>query len=246
MGFLATPHLPTAKVTALLVSPQYEEILQDLQGYGLTLLLTEPCADLQPSVCLHPDLLCHLLGGNRAVLYPYSYGLSESLTALGFTLIPADTPLRPQYPFDVGLNAARVGDLLFCHPEYTDKTVLSGTTYRQVIPVKQGYTKCSVLIVDERHLITADRGIAAAAQAAGLEVLLCSPGGVRLDGYDYGFIGGATVKLAPDTVYFTGKLSSHRDAAAIRDFLRNCGVQILEGPGDGLIDIGSLLPLLEE
>ena len=60
------------------------------------------------------------------------------------------------------------------------------------VNVSQGYAKCSTCVVGEDAIITYDRGIAKAADAAGMDVLVIEPGHVDLPGYDTGFIGGAS------------------------------------------------------
>ena len=70
-------------------------------------------------------------------------------------------------------------------------------------------------------------------------------GGIRLDGYAYGFIGGAGVKLSKSQIYFTGKLSSHRDGAKIKSFIEKRNIEIMEGCFDSLNDIGSMIPIME-
>ena len=71
--------------------------------------------------------------------------------------------------------------------------------------VTQGYANCSVAVVDERWIITADCGIARACRAAGLDVLQICPGFIR-SGMVLGFIGGCCGKLGADQLAFTGRL----------------------------------------
>lgn len=244
--FVKSPNLPCKRVTAMLLSPQYLEILSDLISLGIELVLTEDCADVQPSVSFHADILCHHLGDENILIYPYSYGLKESLLRLNMNVSLAQAPLSPQYPNDIRLNAARVGNRLICNKKYTDSTILSSVTYENIIDVPQGYAKCSVLAVDENSIITADRLIAQAFNKHGGTALLINEGSVRLDGYAYGFIGGAAAKLSSNTIYFTGKLAKHRDKDKIKDFLKERKIDIIEGSYDSLVDIGSMLPLTEQ
>ena len=58
------------------------------------------------------------------------------------------------------------------------------------IHVKQGYTRCSLLPVDDRSFITSDAGIAKTLAEHDTDVLLIHPGHIHLPGFDYGFIGG--------------------------------------------------------
>ena len=114
-----------------------------------------------------------------------------------------------------------------------------------LIPVRQGYAKCSTAVVSEHAIITADSGIANAASLAGLDVLKLQPGYIHLDGYAYGFIGGTCGKLSASTIAFAGSVNRHPQAAEILKFLEQHQVQAIslyEGP---LQDIGGILPLAE-
>lgn len=254
--FTKSPNLPEGNVTAMLLSPQYDGVVSDLRALGIELILTEQCDDVQAPVSFHADVLSHHLGGEDIMIYPYSYNLEESLNSLGMRVSHAKQRLSPQYPHDIWLNAARIADKLICNKKYTDDKILSSVTYENIIDVSQGYAKCATLIVDEYSIITADKTIAnawemqtnsrAPAFAQGYHALRLCDGGIRLDGYDYGFIGGTAVKLAKNKIYFTGRLSPHRDASKIREFLAEREIEIIEGSYDSLIDIGSMLPLMEE
>jgi hypothetical protein len=59
-----------------------------------------------------------------------------------------------------------------------------------IIDVKQGYTKCSVLPVSNNAFITDDISIYNQCVSFGIDVLYVGKGDVSLPGYNYGFIGG--------------------------------------------------------
>lgn len=245
MGYIENPNLPQKRVAVMIVSPQYERVLADLMSLNIELIITEKCDDVQDAVGFHPDILCHHLGGDDIVVYPYSHSLSNCLGEIGMNVIYSSTRLSQKYPYDISLNAARVGQYLICNKKYTDNEILSGATYDGILDVKQGYAKCATLIVDEHSIVTADHAIAAACEKIGFDVLRIADGGIRLDGYAYGFIGGAGVKVSKSQMYFTGKLSTHSDGAKIRSFIEKRSIEIIEGSLDTLIDIGSMIPLME-
>ena len=162
---------------------------------------------------------------------------------MGFDVQVLDTPLGDKYPADVPLNAALFGNYAILNPKTVCKNIdFSG---RSLIPVRQGYTKCSVVPVTESAIITDDVSIASAAQKSGLAVLLVSKGDVALPGREYGFIGGCCGLIAPDTMLFNGSLSFHRDGEKIRAFLSSFGVRAEETGDFQLTDIGSILTLAE-
>lgn len=245
MAYVELPNLPQKKATAMIISPQYERVLADLTAMNIELIVTEKCHDVQDAVGFHADILCHHLGGDDIVVYPYSHGLNKSLEELGMNVLFSSTRLTEKYPYDISLNAARIGDNLICNRKYTDQAILTGATYENIVDVKQGYAKCSTLIIDEKSIVTADASIANSCKELGLEVLKIMDGGIRLDGYAYGFIGGAGVKLSQSKIYFTGKLKSHSDGENIRHFIESRNIEIIEGSLDKLVDIGSMIPIME-
>ena len=113
-------------------------------------------------------------------------------------------------------------------------------------PVRQGYAKCSMLVVDERSIITQDAGIARAARGIGLNVLEIMPGYVALDGFEYGFLGGAGFKPAAGIIAFTGTLDAHPDRLRILTFLAARGVSAVYLTGLPVFDIGSAIPITEQ
>lgn len=115
-----------------------------------------------------------------------------------------------------------------------------------LVPVNQGYAKCSVCAVDERSIITQDPSIAQAAKRHGLNVLKIQAGRILLPGYDTGFIGGCSGLLGRKLLAFTGSLGAHPDGEWIKEFLHSRGVEPLELTDGPLYDVGSILPLLEE
>lgn len=243
--FVKQPNLPINMVSSMIISPQYDKVMFDFLKMGIKCVLTEKCTDVQDPVSFHPDLLCHHLGGNKIVVYPYSHNLNFQLEQLGMDITWVEKPFNQHYPNDVALNSARVGDYLICNTKYTHEVVLGSVLEDKIIDIPQGYAKCSTLVVDENSIITADSVIADRFNQLGKSALLIRQGDVRLDGHDYGFIGGAGVKLSKDVLYLTGQLSSHKDCDIIYKFLQERNIKLIEGIFPQLIDVGSMIPLTE-
>lgn len=168
------------------------------------------------------------------------------------TVFTGDTArLSPAYPGDIIYNACSTGkffvhNLKYTAPELLDKVEELGLIR---VNVSQGYAKCSTCVVGEDAIITYDRGIAKAADAAGMDVLAIEPGHVELPGYDTGFIGGAsglvtdlrTPAPSPQILVFNGDLSAHPDYRAITDFASEHGVGVKFFADWKLTDIGSII-----
>lgn len=183
----------------------------------------EPLDNVAEPVKNHPDLLyCRL---DEEVVFK---GRPELLSE--------------EYPSDIIYNAFSTGKYFIHDLKHTDKVLLGCAEAMELTPVnvKQGYACCSIVPVDEDSIITYDRGIAKAAEAAGMNVLVVEPGHVELPGYDTGFIGGTSGKVG-DEIIFNGDLSVHPDFEAIREFIEAKGLKVKYFEGYPLRDIGSII-----
>lgn len=251
MKFVNSPNLPKSKVKAVLISADAgQAALNDLKRLGVEPITVNPCPDLQPQVAAHPDMLFHHIGNNRIIYYKSTdRGVYERIKQLGFELISINNSLEKEYPNDIAINAARIGNYLFCKRKNTAKEILDYYINENIniIDIKQGYAKCSVCVVSEKAIITADRSIAASAKNVGMDVLLIKEGFIKLKGYNYGFIGGCCGKLSENTLAFCGNIELHPDYNRIKNFLEehNVSIIIIDKESE-LHDIGSIIPLIEE
>ena len=55
---------------------------------------------------------------------------------------------------------------------------------------------------------------------------MISQGNIELDGYDYGFIGGAGGRIDDNTVIFFGNIEKHPDYISIKEFCAKHSVTI--------------------
>ena len=126
-----------------------------------------------------------------------------------------------KYPDNILLNCLFFNNKLYGKISATDKSVLDYCRKNSIesINVNQGYTRCSTLVAGKKAVITADKSIEKALKKDGAEVLLISPGNIRLEGFDYGFIGGSGF-FDENTVYFFGDITKHPDFQLIKNFIR--------------------------
>lgn len=214
------------------------------KGYNVHLIRTSGI--VQEPVSCHPDMFMCRLGIDEGSPVFYCPDISEDLgidIALDDSLLAAGSRSPGIcYPFDIAYNAACTGRFFIHYLKYTDPALLNAAraASMQLVDVKQGYAKCSTVIVDSSSVITYDRGIARACEAAGMNVLTVSPGNVVLPGYDTGFLGGASGRV-DDTVYFNGDLTAHPDFRMICDFIDSRGLRIRWFEDYPLTDIGSII-----
>lgn len=247
MRFLKNPNLPESEVGLAAVSGTYEKVIRGLRRRGIEAVTTGPRPALNEAVRCHADMLCHPLGGAQIVVARGGTELRTRLESRGFTVTGSVSEIESPYPSDAALNAARIGNRLIANPEVLDLSILeycreSGI---ELLPVRQGYAKCSVAVADANSILTSDPGIAAVAAAAGLDVLKVRPGFVGLPGHPYGFLGGACGMIGKNLLAFAGDLRSHPDCERIEAFLKAKQIEIVCLCGGPLLDVGGILPLME-
>ena len=207
----------------VIVSQDAGEELKNYLSERADLIIFRPISTVAEPVRCHPDLVyCRL---------------KEDIIFMGNERL-----LKPVYPGDIIYNGFSTGKYFIHDLEHTERQLLKAVKDLRLIPVnvKQGYACCSIVPVDEDSIITYDRGIAKAAEAAGLSVLTIEPGHVELPGYDTGFIGGTSGRVG-DEIIFNGDLSAHPDCQAIRQFIEERGLKVRYFSGYPLRDIGSII-----
>ena len=247
-SFVKTPNLPDRAVGVILGEKYAARFHMALADIGVTpiYLPDNPC--VSPGLSGHADLSVFHCGGSEVLIAPYLAGsdFAESFEGLGCKVTAVEVQQGSAYPKDCVLNACVVGKWLLCNPDITALEVLSRFENESVIGFKQGYARCTVCVVDENSIITADPGIAAAAEGRGLDVLKIQPGFFELPGYSYGFIGGSCFKLSRTELAFTGTIDRHPDRGAIIGFLRNHGVEPMYLTDEPAVDIGGMIPIFEQ
>ena len=249
-SYLKNPFIPEKQVKLMLVDGRIpERIVHKLSSLNIDLILTDECESLSPSISYHPDIQLHPIGNKDIVVSPNMYlNIKEKLSEYKFNIICGNSILRSNYPEDIAYNVGRIGNLCFHKLTHTDPVIKEHLQYNSIkfIDTNQGYTKCSMAIIKKNAIITSDRGIHNAALENDINSLLISSGYIALHGQNYGFIGGCTGLIAPGLLAVTGSLKMHPDYAEIKEFLTKHKVEILYLSNQMPIDLGSLIPLLEE
>lgn len=229
----------------LLIGERYRERLKaGLDRAGQAVLWIPDNPSLDPRLAGHADLSVFVPDDQKVIvgeaLYPYFVKLLTNMDA-NYTVIASERQGRT-YPQDAGLCVCRAGK----HIIYNHKTVdpnAEKCLYGVRISVPQGYSKCSVCIVADDAIITPDNAIAQRASEHGIDVLKISPGHIVLDGYPYGFIGGAAFLMDEHSLALTGTLENHPDEERILTFLRKYAVNPVYLTDEPIFDIGSAVCL---
>lgn len=207
-------------------APQY--LTDWLQSAGWAVIPVHSTDRVYPQVSAHPDIYMCRMG-----MFPGAPVLFARPGDLGYT-----------YPRNIAYNAVCLDRYLIHRLDCTAEPVRQCAEKMglRAVHVRQGYTKCSVVTVDGRSVITADAGIAKALLRCcpDVDVLRISEGYVRLDGFPCGFLGGASGRVG-DAVVFCGDITTHPDHERIVQFIRVRGLKVVHFPGHPLTDIGSMI-----
>lgn len=245
MKYIENPNLPQSRVVLAAISESAWESIKKLNNLGIETVNIKSSSYLPTPVNSHADMqLLHLGGNNIFSQKEHSFeGLENKKYNIKFINYKAGN----KYPDDVRLNCALIGNKLICNKKTVAREILeyAESVGLTVINVNQGYSRCSICVVDENSIITDDEGIFAAAQNFFDDTLYVSKNSIRLKGYDYGFIGGCTGKIDKNIIAFNGRIESHTDYNKIIDFTAKHGAEIIELNNDVLTDIGGILPLCE-
>ena len=158
----------------------------------------------------------------KTFLEPEQYHADMQILCIKNKVITLDDCIKKpgkNYPENILLNCLYHNNKLYGKLSATDSSVREYCRENNIetVNVNQGYTRCSILVVNNKAVITADKSIEKAMKNNGVEVLLISAGNIVLEGFDYGFIGGASFS-DNNTIYFFGDITKHLDYYKIKEF----------------------------
>lgn len=217
-----------------------ENILKNLQKSGFTTIAVPLTEQVEQPLSGHPDIQMFIHDKNLFVHPDIDKSFLKKIEAYA-NIIPCSSKLDKKYPEDISYNIACTGKVAIHRKVYTDKDILDYLLRNkiEIIDTRQGYSKCSTLIVDDKSIITADNAIHLSAESSGLDSLLISQGYIDLPGYNYGFIGGASGKFL-DTIYLTGSIDHHPDKERIVNFVESKGMKLKILSEEKIFDAGSI------
>ena len=248
LGFVEKPHLPQSRVRHIIIGEKYRKTLENaLIQNNLSPIWLKNNEFVDERLSGHCDLMAAHLGGRRIVACEFlrNSQLINNSNIPDIELLTVPNPTGKAYPMDAGLNFCLIGRKLIYNPNTANCAVVSKLDC-EMIPCKQGYTKCSICVVDENAIITADTKIAQIAAENGIEALLVEKDIAALDGFEYGFIGGASFKIDRNKIAFTGIIKKTDEKNKIESFLSRRGIEAIYLTEHELFDIGSAIPLTEE
>ena len=167
-------------------------------------------------------------------------------------ILSGNEEINAKYPYDIKYNVCIIGRKALHNFEYTDsklKTELIKQGY-EMIDTTQGYTNCSIAVIDNNSAIVTDKGLYKILQKNNINVLyLDYEPDIKLlksEGYSNrnGFIGGAVSRLGDKIIVF-GDLNEIDINGAMRKFISQRGLDIIDFKGLDVIDYGGIIEIDE-
>ena len=221
---------------------------ESLNDFGFEIIKLPPFSRLPAPVASHPDMLMCILGDKIVTHKEYFEQNRDIFNVIASIskkeIITSDDKVMSTYPFDISLDALVLGGSVFSLTAHTSSALLkeSQKLGLKSVAVKHGYAKCSVCPVSDNAAITSDASLAGAMESCGIALLRICSGGVALEPYDYGFIGGAS-GYDSERVYFCGSLDSHPQCDLIVEFCKKHSKTAISLSSEPLVDVGTIFIL---
>jgi len=238
-GRIARPQLVDMRKNIAVIDPRVPSKAKDrLKKMNFYIVEAPLHEKLSGPVQGHPDMMLFSYG-KKVIYEPRLEDIAGLLRNNGYECVKGAEIKSSIYPKDIIYNACSLGDKVIRYEGRVERNIenLKGG----FIKVRQGYVKCSVIPIDDKHIITSDKGIYDKCNAGAVidRPLLVKPGYVRLPGHKTGFIGG-TSGVFKNNVFFLGSLRCHPDGNAIRDFIKSAGKNVIELYDGPLYDAGTI------
>ena len=219
-----------------------------LKELGYALIEIKQSEEVYPEISSHVDIFACKVG-SKIIIEPTQYVVLPKLKSFeqGMDNVEAE------YPFDIKYNVCTIGKKAIHNFKYTDKKIkqeLIKSGY-ELIQTTQGYTNCSIAVIDDKSAIVTDEGLYKILQNQNIDVLFLNDEPdiklLRTMGYSNknGFIGGAISRIENNIIVF-GDLNKIDKENKIRNFIHNRKLNIIEFKGLDVIDYGGIIEFEEE
>lgn len=229
----------------LIIDERMRKIEKDkLKELGYELIEIKKCDNVYEEISAHVDIFtCKI--GNLLVVEPSLYNVLQSQE---LNIVKGNETIQSKYPFDIKYNVCTIGNKALHNFEYTDSNVKEELIEQgyELINTTQGYTNCSISVIDDNSAIVTDKGLCKILQKYNVDVLYLEyEPDIKLlsnNGYSNrnGFIGGAISRINDNIIIF-GDLNKIDKQEQIRKFIEKRNLNIIQFKGLDVIDYGGVV-----
>lgn len=229
-----------AIIASYKISEGFENLLSDL---SIHIIKTLPIQEIDEPVKDHPDMAVHPIDYNKFVVYnKHKDYYEEKLKEYGVQVIPSLNELNKFYPNDIALNVSRTNDYYFYKKNCIDLSIENNLKEMSKPKlVKQGYSKCSSLVIGKNTIVTSDNGLYKTYIDNGVKSYLIPFGAILLPGYDTGFIGGCGGMISEDEILFYGNLERYKYSDQLVEILNTENIKYYYPRDCEFVDLGSII-----
>ncbi len=232
------PNIPHCKPKSLLIDKntpiQSKKMLLEM---GYKIIETKHNHRINDSTATHPDMQFVLIDTYKAYVCDNMYEYYKHELP-NFELKSVSDIFSP-YPNDCKLNFSIIGN--YCFAAIHQKSLIP-IKYK-IIPVKQGYIKCNISILNENAFITSDKGIINEALKYGFRAYYLPSDEISLKGYKNGFWGGCSGLIGKNIMFFNGNIERLTCYSELINILNKEKIEPIYPSDVSLCDIGSIIPL---
>ncbi len=205
-----------------------------------TLMGLETSGIVYPAISGHPDIFFAQVGDALIVApnLPREYFMILDKEKTKYTL--GAGLVGKQYPDTAKYNAVSSKTYLVHNTKITDPKITQSCTDKKILDVKQAYTRCNLIFLDDNHALTSDAGIHRGLVEHGINTLMVNPKGIVLPGFSHGFFGGCC-GVFQNNLFVLGNLDRFADGDKVRDFVQAAHFEIVELCDTPLFDGGGIL-----
>lgn len=236
-----------ANIPTLIIDERMRKIEKEkLTELGYNLVEIKLCNNVYEEISSHVDIFtCKI--GEKLIVEPSKYKEIKEQIGNNCNIIQGEENVENKYPLDIKYNMCIIGKKALHNFEYTDRKIkeeLLNQEY-ELINTTQGYTKCSIAVIDDNSAIVTDKGLYKILQKHNIDVLYLDyePDIKLLLGGKYsnknGFIGGV-ISRVNDHIIISGDLNKIDKEGKIREFIQKRNLNIIEFKGLDVIDYGGM------
>lgn len=209
---------------------------------GYELYELQPNSNLYYEICSHVDIQCSYI--NNVLVCAPGLNIENSISG--------NTILSSKYPNDIAYNVCLIGNNAIHNFDYTDSKVdvlLDKFNFNR-ININQGYSNCSIAVIDNNSCIVTDKSIADQLAKHGIETLLIDntvTDKIHLYKNSYteysnmhGFIGGCISRI-DNYIFCSGDLNYIDSNGKIRKFIFERNLELIDFKGKDIVDYGGIL-----
>lgn len=219
---------------------------EQLKKLGYELIEINTSTKLYPEISSHVDIFACKVR-DKIIIEPTQY---QNIIQYAKNSIKGQDEIQEKYPDDIKYNVCTIGKKAIHNFQYTDerlKQELINNNY-ELINTTQGYTNCSIAVIDDNSAIVSDKGLYKILEFHDIDTLLVENNlDIKLlNGENYsskkGFIGGCITRLGDSIIVF-GDLNKIDIDGRIRNFITSKKIKIIEFKGLDIIDYGGLIEI---